>query len=488
MKAVTLIFPHQLFENHPALMKGRTVVLIEDALFFEQYRFHKNKLVLHRASMKQYAKNLTDRGLTSRYIDAKDHLSLDTIFKSFRAEKIEQIHYCDTTDYLLERRIQRYAIRNKLKIAQHSNPNFICTPSYLDSYFNQRKRYFLTEFYIEQRKRFDILTNEKEPQGGQWTYDTENRKKMPASVVPPTPATFRHDKFVKEAISYVNNYFNSNYGTTDKFNFPITTAQARTVLNDFLENRFTHFGIYQDALVKENSTLFHSLLTSCLNIGLLTPQEILDLTIAYGARKKIPINSLEGFIRQILGWREFMRAVYQREGVFQRTNNHWQHSKKIPLSFWNGSTGIAPVDNVISKLIDTGYCNHIERLMVMGNFMLLCEFDPDEVYQWFMEMFIDSYDWVMVPNVYGMSQFADGGKMSTKPYISGSNYLLKMSNYPKGDWCEVWDALYWRFIEKHKNEFIKNPRMSMMVKQLDKMEKEKYDRLKMTAKKFLSTL
>jgi len=488
MKEITLIFPHQLFEHHPSLAKGRTVILTEDSLFFDQYAFHKNKLVLHRASMKQYATQLKKRGMNVRYIDSTDNITLEKLFITLRSEKIERIHYCDTTDYLLERRMKRYANSYQLKLILSTSPNFICTRSYVDSYFENKKRYFLTEFYIEQRKRFAILLDGEKPLEGKWTFDTENRKKLPSSVLPPKPTIFSHNKFITEAIQYVNTKFASHYGTTDNFNFPTTTSEAKILLNDFLENRFTHFGIYQDAIVAENSTLFHSLLTSCLNTGLLSPQEILDQAAEYGILKNIPINSLEGFIRQILGWREFMRAVYEREGVYQRTHNHWKHKRKIPHSFWTGTTGIDPVDNVIKKLLLTGYSNHIERLMVMGNFMLLCEFDPDDVYRWFMELFIDSYDWVMVPNVYGMSQFADGGKISTKPYISSSNYLLKMSNYSQGAWCQVWDALYWRFIEKHEQEFIKNPRMSMMVKQLGKMEKEKKLRLKLIAENFLQSL
>lgn len=200
------------------------------------------------------------------------------------------------------------------------------------------------------------------------------------------------------------------------------------------------------------------------------------------------MNSLEGFIRQIMGWREFIRIVYEREGSHQRTKNFWGFERKIPKSFWLGKTGILPVDNVIQKLLQTGYSHHIERLMVMGNFMLLCEFHPDEVYRWFMEMYVDAYDWVMVPNVYGMSQFADGGLITTKPYISGSNYLLKMSDYPKGVWTEIWDGLFWRFIYVHRDFFLKNPRMGMMVKMFDKMPEEKQNHHIDVAKNFLKKL
>jgi deoxyribodipyrimidine photolyase-related protein len=189
-----------------------------------------------------------------------------------------------------------------------------------------------------------------------------------------------------------------------------------------------------------------------------------------------------------MGWREFIHLVYEREGGKQRSTNYWKFSRKIPEGFWTGNTGIEPIDATIKKILATGYCHHIERLMVLGNFMLLCEFDPDQVYQWFMELFIDAYDWVMVPNVYGMTQFADGGLMSTKPYISGSNYLMKMSDYPKGDWQPIWDGLFWRFMHVHRDFFLKNPRLGMLVKTFDKMSPEKQQLHLANAERFLKEL
>lgn len=230
------------------------------------------------------------------------------------------------------------------------------------------------------------------------------------------------------------------------------------------------------------------MLTPALNIGLLTPQQIIDKTFDFHKQLNYPLNSLEGFIRQIIGWREFMRGIYLREGVKQRTTNTWGLTRKIPNSFYNGTTGIEPIDQTIKKILETGYAHHIERLMVLGNFMHLCEFDPDEVYRWFMELFIDAYDWVMVPNIYGMSQYADGGLMTTKPYVSGSNYILKMSDYTKGPWCEVWDGLYWRYIDQHKELFAKNPRMSMIVNLVKKMEVQKLKTHRNNAENFLNSL
>ena len=200
------------------------------------------------------------------------------------------------------------------------------------------------------------------------------------------------------------------------------------------------------------------------------------------------MNSCEGFIRQIIGWREFIRGVYIAVGSKERVKNFWKFKRKIPSSFYSGDTGIEPIDDTIKKINESAYANHIERLMIIGNFMLLCEFDPDEVYRWFMEMFIDSYDWVMVPNVYGMSQFSDAGMMSTKPYISSSNYILKMSNYKKGDWCKIWDSLFWNFMDKQRRFFVKNPRMRMLISSFDKMEETKKITLLETADNYLKSL
>ena len=222
-----------------------------------------------------------------------------------------------------------------------------------------------------------------------------------------------------------------------------------------------------------------------LNIGLLNPSDV--VARALEEHESVSMNSLEGFVRQVIGWREYMRLVYRHYGVQQRTKNYWQHHRPLPRSFYDGTTGIDPVDHSIRRVLKYGYCHHIERLMVLGNFMLLCEFSPDAIYQWFMEMFVDAYDWVMVPNVYGMSQHADGGMITTKPYISGSAYVLKMSDFKKGDWCPIWDALYWNFIAKHRDFFSSNPRMSVMTGQLDRMG-DKLQQHQRTAEAFLSRL
>jgi deoxyribodipyrimidine photolyase-related protein len=483
---VALIFPHQLFKQHPALAKGREVYLIEDHLFFTQYPFHKQKLVLHRAALKCYETGLQKK-YSVHYIEHKS-AQLDIVFKKLKQKKVTVAHLADPADYLLMRRLTRYTRESKIELVTHPSPNFLTTTDQLAELFRGEKKYFMAGFYIKQRKRLDILVENDQPVGGQWSFDTENRKRMPKGLNLPDIYKPKKNKFVSEAIEYVENHFYKNPGSTDGFTYPITFEEAENVLEDFLVHRMRDFGVYEDAIAKDESVLFHSVLTPALNIGLLTPQQVLDKTFEFHRTKKYPLNSVEGFVRQIIGWREFMRAVYLREGVKQRTTNYWKYTRKIPASFYNGTTGIEPIDQTIKKILQTGYCHHIERLMILGNFMHLCEFDPDEVYRWFMELFIDAYDWVMVPNIYGMSQYADGGLMTTKPYVSGSNYVLKMSDYTKGPWCEVWDALYWNYIAKHSELFARNPRMSMIVNLVKKMDAAKLKHHRKVAADFLMKL
>lgn len=490
MKEATLIFPHQLFPDHPAVEKGRTVYLTEEWLFFNQYNFHKQKLVLHRASMKKYADLLATKKIKIEYIEAADALcDVRKLIQHLSAQGITAIHYADVTDNWLQQRIAGSCTKHAVAIRSYESPNFLNTPGTLHTYFDKKKTYFQTAFYIEQRKQRGILTEAQEqPTGGKWTFDADNRQRYPKNQQAPAIQFAAEDTFIAEAKQYISQHFSHNYGEVRQFIYPTDHASAEKWLKDFLVNRFADFGEYEDAMVSGQHFLHHAVLTPMLNIGLLSPQQIIDAALQHAATNNIPLNSLEGFIRQIMGWREFIRIVYEREGNKQRTTNYWGFERKIPGSFWNGTTGILPVDNVIRKVLTTGYSHHIERLMVMGNFMLLCEFDPDEVYRWFMEMYVDAYDWVMVPNVYGMTQFADGGLMTTKPYISGSNYLLKMSDYKKGPWCTVWDGLFWRFMHVHRDFFLQNPRLGMLVKTFDKMPAGKQQQHIAAAEKFLDSL
>lgn len=436
--------------------------------------------------MKKFEAQLVENGYAVMYIDYKQTKDLPRIL---REKNITELHVCEVDDDWLSRKIKKISESLSCPLIIHESPSFLTPFTWSKEYYGTKKKYFQTNFYIEQRKRLGILLDVRgEPVGGSWTYDTENRKRLPKNISLPQEPKIFEDTFIKEGRTYIHENFKDNPGSMDYFVYPSTHDDAEKLLDNFLVYKLPSFGTYQDALTTRSDFVFHSVLSPLINVGLITPDTVVKKTLTYAKRNKVELNSVEGFIRQIIGWREFFRAVYRLESRKQRTKNHFSFTRKIPHSFWQGNTGIMPVDLVIQKVLKTGYAHHIERLMVLGNFMLLCEFDPDDVYEWFMIFFIDAYDWVMVPNVYGMSQYADGGLITTKPYISSSNYIKNMSDYDGGEWSSVWDGLYWRFIEKFKDQFVKNPRMSMMVKQLEKMETNKLRTHKKNAENYLMSL
>ncbi|MDG1916824.1 MAG: cryptochrome/photolyase family protein [Flavobacteriales bacterium] len=490
MNSVNIIFPHQLFQQSDLLDNNFPIYLVEEYLFFKHYNFHKQKLAFHRASMKFYQSYLESKGKKVIYVQANETTSdIRLLIPELIDKGVREIHIINPVDDWLEKRLSEGA--KDMLCTIYESPYFInLSDEYSDFFKATKKKYFQTSFYIEQRKKLRILIDKNaSPTGGKWSYDTDNRKKYPKDKEAPKFRPLPSNEFYSEAVTYVNQNFSDNLGQlSDNPIYPNDFAQTSKWLNDFFDQRFYDFGIYEDAIVDKEHFLNHSILTPMLNVGLITPAQIIDAVLAYSQTNEIPLNSLEGFIRQIIGWREFIRGIYVAKGTEERNRNFFQHSRKIPPSFYDGTTGIVPIDTTIKKILKTAYAHHIERLMVLGNFMLLCEFDPDEIYRWFMELFIDAYDWVMVPNVYGMSQFADGGLMSTKPYISSSNYLRKMSNYKKDEWQDTWDALYWQFIDKHRDVFNKNIRMKFMVSMYDKMSSQKKEKFVQIVDNYFTTL
>ncbi|WP_333780776.1 cryptochrome/photolyase family protein [Tenacibaculum pacificus] len=373
MKQVNLVFPHQLFQNSPIFENNTRIYIIEEYLFFKQYSFHKQKIAFHRATMKHYANYISNiKNIEIYYIESINPISdIRILIPYLKNKNITHINYIDTTDNWLEKRIKKGCLDNNITTKIYKSPLFINTKEELTSFFKKdKKKYHQTTFYTEQRKKRNILIEpDGTPTGGKWTFDTENRKKYPAKKTPPPIQFPNTDSYYKEAIQYVQTHFSSNLGNLTEYSlYPTNFKNTKQWFVQFLEQRFLEFGTYEDAIVSENSILNHSVLTPMLNVGLITPNEIIETCLTYAEENNIPINSTEGFVRQIIGWREFVRGVYETRGSEERTTNFWKFKKKIPASFYNGTTGIPPIDKTIKKVLQTGYCHHIERLMILGNF------------------------------------------------------------------------------------------------------------------------
>ena len=486
MSEATIIYPHQLFTTHPAIQIGRPIFLVEEPLFLSEFPIHTQKLLLHRLSMKAYERTLTGAGYTVNYLEISTLPDTVSVFKTIHSQGITHIHIADTTDYWLEKRIAKAVQDHNFTLTRYDSPLFILAKEEAVTLYRDSKKHHAT-FYKKLRTRKNILLDDEgAPVGGRWSFDSENQKKLPKNIILPLDIKFLDSIETNEALSWLSAFPSERYGEARVW-LPYTRAGALEYLETFLTERLENFGAYEDALTTTHTRLFHSTLSPLINIGLLSPVEVIEAALELAKTKNIPLASLEGFVRQIVGWREFIRASYETDGIHMRTKNFWQHARSLPTTFWNASTGLLPLDASIERALQFGYNHHIERLMVLGNFMLLTETHPDEVYRWFMAMYVDAYDWVMVPNVYGMSQFADGGSFATKPYISGSNYLRKMSDYSAGPWEELWTSLYWNFIHTHSDFFIKNHRLSMMPRLLEKMDADKRNQYLQTAASYLSS-
>ncbi len=467
-----LIYPHQLFANHPADNATRAIYIVEEPLLFSYNPIHRQRLLLHRLSMQAWARDLKSRGRTVHYLELAELSEPDNLFRVVARDGIERLHIVDTTDDYLERQIEKGCTDYNIKRIWHESPLFILERVDAINRYTRSRRH-MANFYRTLRTDRKLLVDQSgRPRGGKWSFDTENREALSDDTSLPDDIRFYGNAQTAEATDWLNSIELDCYGEPNTW-LPFTHEGAAKYLDTFLRERFSTFGPYEDAITTRGVRLFHSGLSALMNVGLLTPVQVLDAALDFADAHDVPLNSLEGFVRQVVGWREFMRASYECDGRMMRTQNFWKHKRHLPSTFWEGATGVGPIDHAVSKALKYGYTHHIERLMVLGSFMLLSEIDPDEVHCWFMGMYVDAYDWVMVPNVYGMSQFADGGRFATKPYISGANYLRKMSDHQGGDWETIWTALYWRFIDKHKDFFASNHRLSMMPRMLEKMSKDK---------------
>lgn len=426
-----LILPNQLFDIK-YLNKFYHHVIWECPHFFKAYRYNKKKLMLHRATMKYYYDYLTGNGVKATYLEfsqrpdkQEEYIMFNTLNKP---ELLDLPQRCEIID----------------------SPSMLLSQPLLQEYNKKTKKFFFNAFYMWSKQKLNIIPGVK-------SQDKDNRQTMKniakgVHILQPFE-TIRGNsigvEYIREAGRYVNKHFSDNYGTTDNFIYPVTHQDAKQWLQHFIKYKFKQFGPYQDYIDKNDPYLYHSLLSALINIGLLCPGDVINQMTPLNGN--IPINSYEGFIRQLF-WREYQYYCYI---YFNFNRNYFGNQKKLTTKWYTGTTGVYPVDDAIKEAFATGYLHHIKRLMVVGNFMNLCRIHPKDGFRWFMEFSCDSYDWVMHQNVYEMVFFVSGGGTMRRPYISSSNYVLKMSNYPKADWCNKWDTLYRSFVAKNKQKLWK---------------------------------
>ena len=480
MNTLGIILPDQLSFNNPVLSSiddKDFLLLYEPMSAFYEIKSHKQKIVFLISALRHFKQKITHENILHKKIEKKPQ-SLDKYLKEIHdSNSFSVLYISKPSDFKTLKDLMYFCQSNNVELKVLEDKKFITTNKDFEIWSEGKKTTILEFYYRWLRKKHNILmTDDAKPIGDKWNLDKENRKgisKLTENI--PKRKKIKNDDITIEVMIEVESIFPSSFGSLENFNWSVTHEGAKEIFKDFLDRFLPNFGSFQDAINKDNSFMFHSLLSPYLNAGLLDPMECIQeaekryLNPAY----ELPLNSVEGFIRQILGWREFIMGVYWQNMPQYKDLNFWSHGKNLSDSWYVGTTGIPPLDDAIKESIDYGYTHHINRLMIISNLMNLSGVNPNKMYQWFMEMYIDSADWVMVPNVYGMGSYADGGIFSTKPYICGSSYMLRMSNYKKGEWCDVVDGLYWRFIDKNIGFFEKNPRLSLMTRALGRLDKER---------------
>jgi len=488
MRSLFVILGNQLFDTkYIRDFKNSTFFMCEDYELCTYQRHHKLKILLFLSSMRSYADLLKNEKYKIKYFDLDNDFKVpyERKLKNFIIKNnITELITFEIEDKFFENKIRKLVNTIKIKWKIIDSPMFLNSRKEFRNYLNLTKKPLMANFYKIVRKKYNILMDGDKPRGGKWSYDSENRKKLPKNFQIPIIPQIQETNHTKKLKDIVTKKFSKHPGDIKNFWIPTTQKDAEKWLNFFIKNKLNLFGDYEDAVDKDNNILFHSALSPLINLGLLTPLQIIKEIKK--VEKKIKINSFEGYFRQIAGWREFIRGIYQNYDKNLEKNNFFNHNNFFKNSWYEGTTGLVPLDHSIKNSINYGWTHHIERLMILANLMNLCEIKPKEVYNWFMEMNMDSSDWVMMPNVYGMGLFSDGGIFSSKPYICGSSYIMKMMNFKKGEWNDVMDGLYWRFINKNRNFFLKNPRLSMMVRIFDKMKIERKNYILNEAEKFIN--
>lgn len=497
IQTALILYPNQLFAPE-LLPEVDLIYVVEEPIYFgtdpeRALALHKQKLILHRASMRRYVEEvLWQNDLSVEYIQLQDiEFTADVLVRAQQAGA-EQVFVFDPTDHLIESRLKKAledGVDTPFELRILPTPSFLLKHTEVRDYLAEKTQHEFADFYQWQRERFNILIDKNyKPVGGKWSYDVDAQKSLPKDHSAPGFNGFGDSEYVQEAIKWVQKYFSDNPGSTENFFWPTSHEEAKKWLDEFFAERFEDFGSYELAIDGQGVLLYHSGISAPLNIGLLTPKQVVDAALAHHAKNPIPLPSLEGFIRQLIGWREYVRGLYVTQRVTVHQSSDSTTGKVLSNQWWDGTTGIPPLDDVIKKVNQHAYCHQTERAQIVANLMVLCEIDTAEIYRWFSTLLIDSYDWALAPNTYAASQLADLNGMVTSARIVNSNYILNMSHYQKDIWCDVWDGLYWGYVEKHKAMLSKDASTSMLVRRLGKLSADRRRIIGYRAQDFLTSI
>jgi deoxyribodipyrimidine photolyase-related protein len=445
---------------------------------------HKARIAMFLSAMRHFIQDLDDAGWPTTYHHLGQH-SHDSLSQALDGDiatlQPERIVMVPAGDYRVQRAIEAVTKHYKVPLDIRPDTHFLCSLNDFNAWAGSRKQLRLESFYREIRKRTGILMRGDKPTGGQWNYDKENRHsfdRQGPGMVPPWPA-YCPDAITKRVIKDVTEHFPDHPGSLAHFDWPVSRADALHALQDFIDHRLAAFGPYQDALWTDEPFLYHSGLSAALNLKLLNPGEVIDAVVDAYRQKHAPINSVEGFVRQILGWREYVRGIYWREMPDYLERNALKATRSLPQFYWTGDTDMACLRQAIGQTLDYGYAHHIQRLMVTGLFTLLFGVDPRQVHEWYLAVYVDAVEWVEAPNTLGMSQYADGGLLASKPYVATGKYIKRMSNYcsqcrynpdkSTGDDACPFTTLYWDFLQRHEKRFAKHPRTALQWRNLARL-------------------
>lgn len=506
MKTLVPILGDQLSLNLSSLRavnKKDTIVLMTECMDEATYiRHHKKKLVLVFSCMRHFAELLTSKGWQVDYLTLdtpKAPRSIDqSITTAIKRHKCERIVITEAAEYRLQQSL--LALQNKVNAEMQilEDTRFMCPHDRFTDWASGRKQLRMENFYREMRLSTGLLMNGKKPEGDQWNFDKDNRKPANDTVSFHAPLAHKPDNITEACIALVNKKFGKHIGHTDNFWFATTSKDAQKSLKHFIKKSLPTFGDYQDAMLNSERFLSHSVLAIYINIGLLDPMDVCQQVEKAYRDGSVPINAAEGFIRQIIGWREYVRGIYWLKMPEYVDENFFGHQRKLPDFYWTAKTPMACMSRSIEQTIDESYAHHIQRLMVTGNFAMLIGVDPKEVHEWYLAVYADAYEWVELPNTLGMSQFADGGLLGSKPYAAGGNYINKMSDYCKqcqykvskkaGDQACPFNYLYWHFLNDNKDKLKNNHRLAQVYRTWDRMSDERKAEIAEDSEKFLASL